>query len=1605
MEETRYHTSANHVQGLVIGEQNTIIQYFTDGISSFSLEYSARIQNFLIEYLGVPHRTIPFGGREADIDFLNAWITSSQISPYLLLAAPAGRGKSALLVHWLSRLAGRNDLNIVFLPISIRFRTNLASVVFAALTARLAKIHGEKAPGNPDTPLEVWRGLVIDYLTRPLPDGQSLLLVLDGVDEAADWEIGPDLFPLAPPKGLRIVLSARYLAGDTDATSWLRRAGWDRPKLGYALNLYPLTNHGVADVLQHMAFPLDQLGTRTDIVGELHRLSEGDPLLVRLYVDDLWERGEAATRLRPEELSGIRPGLEGYFDRWWEDQRRLWGRQAPLREPTVQAFLNLLACALGPLETEVVLHLIPSEIHLTSWTLQEILQSLSRFVIGDGRSQGYTFSHPRLGFYFYEKLARSEQQTVELQFLKWGTEILDRANRGNMPLEHGTPYIIQYYGAHLERMGQPAEAFLPLISDGWRRVWEVLEGGAQAGFLNDVGRVWKAVEKDNQRAIESGYSAKYIPYEICCALCWASVNSLAKNIPPALLITLVEKGIWTPTQGLAYAREAPDPKQKAMALVGIAACMTEPQKMGVLQEALEATQAIQDGRLRISILSLVLPSCSPLMLHEVMQRARETKNEYEIAETLIDLAPFLPLSLHREALDVTQALQMEEYRANVLVELAPFLSNLLLQEGVEIARSIKNQRNRVQVLLKIAPYLSEILFSQVLDMIQALQDERERAEALATIVSHLPQHLVSKALKAIQDIHLKWYRIQALARISRYLPIPLFRETLFMIGTFNNDKEIAALLKMLVPSLPEQLQEEALFIAHKIRNEKLRVEMLRTLIPTLSKEMLPKTLQSVQSIRDEGLRISFLVTLIPRLSNELQLQTRQVGQAIADPGLRAWILGYLIQYLPTDLREKQIQDVLQTIEKIKSNHDREMMLRTLMPFAPEELLQGIVKAIQSMKGEADKASILAIVAPSLPEASISDALAITRAFSNQEQQAQVLAALAPSLPQTALIEALAMTRAFSNQEQQAQVLVALAPSLPQTSVSDALTITRAFTNQEQQAQVLVALASSLPQTALIEALAITRAFSNQEQQAQVLAALAPFLPRGLLLSALEIARTIGDKETQEQELVNLVLALPPFEKARYPQEVFDALNKLGNEDLLTQNLIEMIPYLSEMHFEEVLEIVGRMTNSGCVARVLKDLVPRLPEKQLANALKLSGKILEHTNRVDVFKVLLSCLSDTLFLDMMQALLSWNDKACIEMLTELAPHLSKTQVSQALQMIVRSIMESKRTNALIALLPFLADPQFSQIFDIIMRTGNDQGRLQVLTALAPRLSEAQAIQAFQLVIRGKLEPVRTDALMALLPYLPQNHLGEVFDMVVKSGKDQQYLRVLDALTPHLSESQTRQAMQLIVRNKMDLGYTNMLTALLPFLSQTQRNRMFDIIAKLDKESETLQGLTILAPYLSQEQVDQALQRVVPSKWQGWDTDRTDALTALLPFLSQTQRNQIFDIIAKLDKESETLRGLTVLAPYLSQEQVNQALQSVALSGWRVRDTDRADTLIALLPSISSESQLAQLFTIIQSTANNNVIEQVLSALAPRLSETQVDRVLEIVQRIENDNLVR
>ncbi len=375
--------------------------------------YLPGFEAFLALYLGVPGAPAPFAGRQAQLEELDAWLKDGR-SPYGLLAAPAGRGKSALLAQWAQSLVERRRGRAIFIPISLRFNIHIPELVYRALAVRLAELHYEHVPRLEGLPsAEQWQEVCRAFLERTPPPGPPAVVILDGLDElAAAPESLAALFPRQRPAlagplqpGLKVLASARQLSGDRDEQGWVRRLEWQRRAHSFTLPL--LTRAGLDEVLRAMGDPLAHLPEQEALSAELYRLTGGDPLLVRLYVEELQARGEWTASLRPEDLPSIKKGLAGYMERWWQDQQKLWqagGLDVLAMTRAVENFLYMLSVAPGPLTSDEVIRLAGGSL-VSRLSLEQVVSAVGRLVAGDGSPEaGYAFSHPRLGEYFREKM-------------------------------------------------------------------------------------------------------------------------------------------------------------------------------------------------------------------------------------------------------------------------------------------------------------------------------------------------------------------------------------------------------------------------------------------------------------------------------------------------------------------------------------------------------------------------------------------------------------------------------------------------------------------------------------------------------------------------------------------------------------------------------------------------------------------------------------------------------------------------------------------------------------------------------------------------------------------------------------------------------------------------------------------------------------------------------------------------------------------------------------------------------------------------------------------------------------------------------------------------
>ncbi len=1147
-------------------------QLYLNGIGSLPYDYAPRIENFLSEYLGTSTAPVPFGGREQDLKALDDWLADDAAPPYLMMAAPAGRGKSALLVRWTRQLLVRPLISLVFVPISIRFRTNLSAVTFATLAARLATLHGDKVPETRSPTAEDWRGLVTDYLRRPLPNGGTLVVVLDGLDEAADWELGPDLFPLTPPDHMRIVVSARHRTGDTDASDWLRRLGWERKGLAQSIDLRTLTKEGVARVLVSMGFPLAHLGAKVDIVAELYRLTEGDPLLVKLYVEDLWSRKETVGSLKPEDLGKLKPGLTGYFDRWWDDQRKLWGNESPLKEQNVQTLLSALACSLGPLDQEGLLRLTK----LSSWDLREAVKPLDRFIIGDGKVQGYAFSHPRLGDYFKDVLSESEQQTWQQWFLDWGKDTVQALEQGTVLPAKAPAYIVQYYGAHLEQAHAQVDAMMTLVCQGWSKAWEALEGSF-SGLLNDVDRAWKAAERENEAAIAKGNMAPRIGDEIRCALVKASINSLASNIPVELIVQLVKHKKWTFQQALVYARQNPNVFIRTNTLVRLATETDIPTDFleQAVVEALAAARAHDHSGNRAELLADLAPhmpqQARTLALDEALAAAQALEWGWERSGPLRALAPHRPEAVFAAALELSD----DSFRASVLEALVHYQPEAVLAA----AQEIRDHLSQTMVFAALAPHMSEqereLMLDQSWSAAQAIDHSGNRAAALTTLAPHRSEAV----LAAIQGFEDDWDRKIVLVALAPYRPEAVFAAA----QELDDSKARAKVLAALIPHMPQTAQplvmDQALAAVRVLDFQYDQAQILAVLAPYQPEAVLA----AARELHNNDARATVLASVVPYVSQQEQElvldQAWSAARVLNDIEARARVLAVLAPYVSQQEREVVFDQAWVAAQALNDSEARAKVLIALAPHRPEDVLA----SAQTLHHDTACAGVLAALAPYLPEA----VLVAAKELDDSKSCAKVLIALAPHRPEAVFTA----TQELDHNWSRAEVLTALAPYQPE----DVLTTAQALNDSEARAEILTALAPHRSEAVL----AATQAIAAHHSRAKVLAALAPYQPEIVWAAAQEI----HDHYWRAKVLV----ALAPHVSKQERPLILDQALAAARESTGTYDLAKVLASLAPYHPEAVLATIQELADNRGRTKVLAALAPYQPAAILATAHALDIK--------------------------------------------------------------------------------------------------------------------------------------------------------------------------------------------------------------------------------------------------------------------------------------------------------------------------------------------------------------------------------------------------------------
>jgi hypothetical protein len=1395
-------------EGLTLGPASGRIKINLTGAAAN--KYTENIQAFFDEYLISETAPGPvlFGGRDKGLAYLDSWLASEVAPSRLVLAGPGGRGKSALLVHWIERLSAQRQIGgaddqwrLFFVPISMRINTTFPRVFYEAIAAQLADILGRDLD-HPQTDHAAYyedrcRSLLVLASNRKI----RILLVVDGLDEAWGGRFSGRWFPRNIGSNLRILVAARLEAGDQDAQGWVKRLGWDSDVRTQPWDLPELDFQGVEDLLRKGGTLVEAFATRPEIKQKLHELTQGEPLLLKFYIEDLRQETENTGGLRVENLDQMKPGWKGYFEDWLRRQHEVWEAEGKSEADIEKAlwFLATFACSYGPLTANDLRELAHSCGIKLGFRIRDALDPIRRFVFRVGNispkeGSAYVLTHLRFGEFLRDEYFVDDPQPMQRirnAFVAWGHDVLHRLNTGGLQPDRVPAYLLRYLGQHLEDLADDPEAgrvtetreiqsgtVFPLISEGWLRAWEALDISS-SGFLADVDRAWHQADQIIQKASSESAVAQALVLQIKCALCRASVVSLSANTPAELLAEALKADIFSPSQCMEILSKIIDHEERAQALIKLSPLLPEPQ----LRQAFGMAQKIRG----ISVTDHIVK-----------------------ARTLAEIARYLPdhekgsaVSQALEELRVPQAAPFIEWeRIRLLADLAERLpraaKDATLAQALLAARVVSDEQQRVRALTDVAEHLGmderHTILTEALGVARAISEPRERATALIEVAEQLTDSektsTMSEALGAARDIPDLLYRAAALARVSGYLPEPnrsqVETEALEAVrATEDKIGRALYLARFLAPRMTGSQKRVALAEAAELSSE-IKDPISRAQV--LTELGIHSTGAARHAALDEAL---------------------DAARAAEGPSARAWLLTELAVHLDEPLKSQALREALKAARAIADHKELSAALAQLAShLARQSAAKLIDRALTELVNAIKQYREVRIVRGRTGMAIVDEA-----------SIDQILRALIPRLTNDQKTQILELVASIPNESERTKSLVALVPQLSQSQKAQLLAVARLITNQSERAQVLIGLGTCVPeplQRALLDAV---QEIELHKERAEALSQLAVHLVEPLAgdawSEALSAARLIDDEAERARVLTSLVTHLAEPLRGAAVQEALDAADQIHHQSVRAGALIRLIPYVAEPTKSEIIDkvltaavfitedwaergdviatlgphltgavaeraltVIRQMKGHHTRTTAIFGLAPYLDAKLMGEALDLARQVEDEWYRAQILGCLASNTRSTSVTDkVLEAARNiQSERAQVEVLTSVAEHLPEPRRTAVLEEAVNAARrvrdENARADALISaashLPETLKDILLREAFTTARNACDHWSRQRTLMDLAPQLQDTDRTVALREALEAARRGADKGTLKALAPHLPEPERSEIlYDLLTEA----------------------------------------------------------------------------------------------------------------------------------------------------------------------------------------------------------------------------------------------
>jgi len=1172
--------------------------------------FRAQTAAFRDEYLISETGPVPFGGRDKELDILDRWLFDSNAAPRLLITAPAGRGKSALLVQWMKSLqelgiVAADRWQLAFLPISIRIGTNRPEVFYEALAQRLAEITGDPISIDVIRNAEYLRYAIRARLDHIAESGRRVLIVVDGLDEALTGSFDSSIIPSVLPPSLRIILSARWQVGDNGAHGWLTRLGWDRHVLFGSVELQELDAAGIADVVVKLGAPADVLARQPHIVSRLVELTEGEPILVRYYAEDLWHLRQAGASITIADLNSLKPGFGSYFERWFLYQEKLWvSEKANFDRNDIDQILSILAFAFGPLESRELLGLIAIISRTDGIVFEDrLLQPLRRFVQGSGKAgQGYVLNHPKIGDYLQRQRFSGHATKLRMAFVKWGQDHLQTLNSRQLAPQLASPYALQFLHKHFGEAQVASSGWMQLVEDGWREAWECFEGGPR-GFSVDVQAAWDALRREGP---VSKISAQWR-----CALVLSSIRSIGFNIPGALIFAAAKKGVVSIRQAGHFAVISRNNQEGAIALAQLARLsISNP---GECYELISASIqkvnsiSVEENRVRAleTVSQLLLSTPDPDVNKSEENDTNADSWNHKSSPTEI------PGALQEDARNLIRETAVNLRNVKLRIHALLFVAKAtgpprraeVIATVLEAARNDPDKNSLSAVLTELAPYLLEDERSMELasgSIRESIHDPTARARILTSVVENLRAGERTAHVNELRDITIETFQLIAepekheklFAWIAPYLTGRQRRSMLnneisrakLITDPVGGAQVVARIYSYLSARERTKIAADIMNALDKLDNEEQKGAIIACLAAQLSKQQIASAFSIIKSFESEELQCRAIASISSHLSKG-QISVSLVAAAgIKSEELRAQVIGCLARWLS----EKQISFALMTARAFESEEHRARLIGVLAPFLSRTDIVVVLAMLNESESEEFRAKTIEGLSRYLSREQISDAFAIASQIRSEELRGRAIGGLASYLSEEELAEAIMIADAIHSEKSRRYLLRALLPFLSKERGTKALAAANVLHVAGNSKDTLELLAPYMPNEVVEDALSAAKAIKDIPERNKVLGILAPSLSSDQISDALAAAKSVGyewyqrdairlllsQSVSQDNQTVNLPLS---------PSQVADALRKIDrikDDEEVAYALCALVPFVEPTEYavlmDAFLRVVGRL---------------------------------------------------------------------------------------------------------------------------------------------------------------------------------------------------------------------------------------------------------------------------------------------------------------------------------------------------------------------------------------------------------------------------------------------